>query len=140
MLVVKAIRRNFAVLNECRVRKGALDPCLVPRVELRVKIRQVVKAKYLPICDFEEYPGARISPAGAQPAQFPKGCPLIENDKLDFRKYLRHQPGFEFADDPGKTGLRPRRLEGSKRRQGMTDIADCRKTQQTHVLQRRFEA
>jgi hypothetical protein len=63
-----------------------------------------------------------------------------EGDKLDFRNNLRHQLGFELADDPGKAGLRPRILEGSKRRQGVAGIADCRETQQTNMLQRRFEA
>jgi hypothetical protein len=70
VLVVKAIRRNFADPDGCLARKPVVDLCLLPRVELRVKIRQVVKAKYLPICDFEEYSGTRIAPAGAQPAQF----------------------------------------------------------------------
>jgi len=38
-----------------------------------------------------------------------------------------------------KRVLRPGRLEGSKRREGMAGIADSRKTQQAHMLQRRFE-
>ena len=75
----------------------------------------------------------------AQAPQLPQGCGLIEGDKLDFRENRRHQLGFELADDPGKPRLRPRRLEGSKRRQRMAGIADRRQTQQAHVLQRRFE-
>src|SRR5882757_1827631 len=76
---------------------------------------------------------------GAQPRQFPERCALIEGDKLDFRENRRHQLGFEFADDPGEASVRPRRLESSKRREGMAGIADSRKTQQAHMLQRRFE-
>ncbi len=74
-----------------------------------------------------------------QPHEFLERCALIEGDKLDFRENRRHQPGFDFADDPGEAGLRPCRLQGSKRRHRMAGIADSRKTQQTHVLQRWFE-
>ena len=69
----------------------------------------------------------------AQAPQFPERCAFIEGDKLDFRENRRHQLGFELADDPGETGLRPRRLEGSKRRQRVAGIADGGKAQQTHT-------
>ena len=70
VFLVKAARLSFADPDRCGPRKRMVDLCLLPRVDLRVKIRQVVKAKHLPIFDFEEYSGTRIAPAGAQPAQF----------------------------------------------------------------------
>src|ERR1700722_1912328 len=76
----------------------------------------------------------------AQTPELPERCAFIEGDKLDFRENRRHQLGFELADDPGETGLRPRRLEGSKRRQRMAGVAYGGKAQQTHTLQRRFES
>ncbi len=75
----------------------------------------------------------------AQPPQFLESCAFVEGDKLDFRENRSHQLGFEFADDPGHLGLRPRRLKGAKRRHGMTGIANSRETQQAYMLQRRFE-
>ena len=70
-LIVKARRWNFAVPGQCRERKRMVDLCFLPRLDLRVTIRQIVKAKHLPILDFEKYFGTRVAPAGPQPAQFP---------------------------------------------------------------------
>ncbi len=77
--------------------------------------------------------------ADAHAPEFRERCAFIEGDKLDFRNQRGHQLGFDFADDPGKAGFRPRRLKGAQRRQRVAGIADCRETQQAHMLERRFK-
>ena len=70
VFLVKATLRNPTVPDRCPLRKRMVDLCFPRLMDLRVKIRQVVKAKHLPMFNFENHPGTRIAPAGAQPAQF----------------------------------------------------------------------
>ena len=88
----------------------------------------------------EEHIEAAPGQIGPQPEELPRRCPLVEGDKLDAGKYRRHQLGFDLADDPRESGLRPRGSEGVQRRRRVARIADGRQAQQADILRRRIEA
>jgi len=62
----------------------------------------------------------------AQPQQLAGHCAFLEGDKLDLWKDCRHQPGFEFADDPGESGRRPCLLERAQCGRRVAGVANGR--------------
>ena len=62
----------------------------------------------------------------AQPQQFAGHCMFLEGDKLDAWEDRRHQPGFEFADDPGEPGRRPPLLKRAQCGRRVAGVANGR--------------
>jgi hypothetical protein len=53
---------------------------------------------------------------------------LVENDEVHLGN-LRHDLGFDLADDPGEAGIRPGTLQSTQHRQHVEGIADRREPQ-----------